>query len=161
MTDWTITCWAVTPFSAWWLSACFGALSEAIMRASGIFCAACGPTLDYARALRANAAPRYLGHNPLGGWMIAGLLATLALQGFTGLFASDDAMTNGPLTHMVSEQISRHSDGNSRRQLQRPADAGSCCMSLRSWHTGVFKGENLVRAMLTGYKDPDEASKKQ
>ena len=118
------------------------------------------PTLEYARALRANAAPRYLGHNPLGGWMIVALLATLALQGFTGLFASDDVMTSGPLRHLVSEQLG---------EILTEFHEGSfnVLMTLVVVHVvsilahRLFKGEDLVRPMLTGYKDSDEASKKQ
>jgi cytochrome b len=33
-------------------------------------------TLAYARLARAGHAPRYLGHNPLGAWMVLALLAT-------------------------------------------------------------------------------------
>ena len=45
-----------------------------------------GPTLEYARAMRAKTAPRYLGHNPLGGWMILALLGILAIQISPGFF---------------------------------------------------------------------------
>lgn len=119
-----------------------------------------GPTLEYARALRANAAPRYLGHNPLGGWMIVALLATLALQGITGLFSSDDVMTSGPLRHLVSEPL-----GEILTELHE--GSFNVLMTLVVAHVAsilahrLFKGEDLVRPMLTGYKDADEASKKQ
>lgn len=47
-------------------------------------------TLVYARALLAGTAPRHLGHNPLGGWMIVALLAVVAALSFTGwLFTTD------------------------------------------------------------------------
>jgi cytochrome b len=119
-----------------------------------------GPTLEYARKLRDNAAPRYLGHNPLGGWMIVALLAMLALQGITGLFASDDVMTSGPLRSLVSDRMS---------ELLTELHEGSfnVLLTLVVLHVAsilahrLFKGEDLVRPMLTGYKDSDEASKKQ
>ncbi len=46
--------------------------------------------------------PSPIGHSPLGGWMIAALLACLLTQAVTGLFASDEVMTEGPLSHRVT-----------------------------------------------------------
>ncbi len=40
------------------------------------------PTLAYARAVLAGHAARYIGHNPLGGWMVVALLACMGLLGF-------------------------------------------------------------------------------
>jgi len=48
----------------------------------------------------------YPGHNPLGGLSVLALLAILLLQATTGLFANDDIFVEGPLTHLVSEEIS-------------------------------------------------------
>lgn len=42
------------------------------------------PTLAYARQLRAGAEPRYIGHNPLGGWMVLALLLVSAALSLTG-----------------------------------------------------------------------------
>ncbi|MDO8891281.1 MAG: cytochrome b/b6 domain-containing protein [Sulfurimicrobium sp.] len=127
----------------------------------GNFLRGVGPTLDYARALRANAAPPYLGHNPLGGWMIVALLLTLTLQGTTGLFASDDVMTHGPLRGLVSDQA-----GEMLTDLHK--GCFNVLMTLVLVHVAsivahrLFKKEDLVRPMLTGYKDSGaEASKKQ
>lgn len=125
----------------------------------GNFLRGVGPTLEYARALRANTAPRYLGHNPLGGWMIVALLAMLALQGITGLFASDDVMSGGPLRHLVSDQL-----GEVLTELHE--GSFNVLLTLVVAHVAsivahrLFKGEDLVRPMLTGYKDADEVSKK-
>lgn len=120
-----------------------------------------GLTLDYARALRANSAPRYLGHNPLGGWMIVALLVILALQGITGLFASDDVMTHGPLRYLISDQA-----GEWLTELHE--SIFNVLMTLIVLHVAsilahhLFKHEDLVRPMLSGYKESDEeASKKQ
>lgn len=126
----------------------------------GNFLRGVGPTLEYARALRANAAPRYLGHNPLGGWMIVALLAMLALQGITGLFASDEVMGGGPLRHLVSDQfgevLTELHEGSFNVLLTLVVAHVASILAHR-----LFKGEDLVRPMLTGYKDSDEASKKQ
>ncbi len=127
----------------------------------GNFLRGAGATLDYARALRANAAPPYLGHNPLGGWMIVALLATLLLQGITGLFASDDVMARGPLRGLVSDRA-----GELLTELHE--GGFNVLMTLVVAHVAsivahrLFKKEDLVRPMLTGYKESgQEASKKQ
>lgn len=51
-------------------------------------------------------APAYPGHNPLGGWSVLAMLLTLLVQVTTGLFASDDIFTEGPLYAWVSEATS-------------------------------------------------------
>lgn len=48
-------------------------------------------------------APLVPGHNPIGGWSVIAMLAALALQVGTGLFAVDvDGIESGPLSHWVS-----------------------------------------------------------
>ncbi len=49
---------------------------------------------------RATHAP---GHNPLGGWSVLLMLAVVAVQGISGLFASDDISEEGPLVAHVSD----------------------------------------------------------
>ena len=45
-----------------------------------------------------------IGHNPLGGWSVLILLTCIAVQIATGLFASDDIDTDGPLVDLVSRR---------------------------------------------------------
>ena len=47
-------------------------------------------TLPYARAVLQHQAPRYIGHNPLGGWMVVGLLACVGALGVTGALYTTD-----------------------------------------------------------------------
>lgn len=47
--------------------------------------------LHYARQLCAGHEPRYIGHNPLGGWMVVLLLALVAGLGVTGWLYTTDA----------------------------------------------------------------------
>lgn len=60
----------------------------------------------YARSLAARRPPPYLGHNPLGGWMVLALLTSLLFQAASGLFATDDVAFSGPLAHDVGERTS-------------------------------------------------------
>ncbi|HQQ69229.1 MAG TPA: cytochrome b/b6 domain-containing protein [Alicycliphilus sp.] len=99
-------------------------------------------TLAYARAAFAGRAPRHLGHNPLGGWMVLALLAHLGLLGATGWLYTTDrfwgyawlARLHQALAWALLGLIALHVAGT-------------------LW-TGRQHRENLVRAMLTGDKEP-------
>lgn len=54
-------------------------------------------TTAYARALRAGQAPRYLGHNPLGGWMTVLLLGVVGTLAGSGALLDTDAFWGDPL----------------------------------------------------------------
>mgnify|MGYP000341303329 CR=1 FL=1 len=56
---------------------------------------------ETAALVRGQARP-HEGHGALGGWMVMVLLVTVAIQAASGLFASDDLFTSGPLTHLAS-----------------------------------------------------------
>jgi cytochrome b len=45
------------------------------------------------------------GHNPLGGWSVATMLALLLLQAISGLFNTDELFLQGPLTVFASDGI--------------------------------------------------------
>ncbi|CAM3711932.1 cytochrome b/b6 domain-containing protein [Paracidovorax anthurii] len=99
-------------------------------------------TLAYARAALAGRAPRHLGHNPLGGWMVVALLACIGLLGFTGwLYTTDLFWGYGWLANLHE-------------------GLGWTLLGLIALHVGgvlwtsLQHRENLVRAMLTGRKAP-------
>jgi len=57
--------------------------------------------------VRGRGAP-YLGHNPLGGWSVAAMLAALVLQVSLGLFSVDeDGLEAGPLSKFVAFDTGR------------------------------------------------------
>lgn len=61
------------------------------------------------RYLRGRSRPdehHHVGHNPLGAFSVFGLLAILAAQVGTGLFADDEIATTGPLIKFVSGKTS-------------------------------------------------------
>jgi len=66
-----------------------------------------------------------VGHNPLGAFSVLGLLALLAAQVGTGLFADDEIASTGPLAKFVS---------------------GSTSLALTRWHKGF--GQWLIIAMV-------------
>lgn len=97
-------------------------------------------TWAYARTVWRRSEPRFIGHNPLGGWMVLALLATVAALGLTGWLYTTDALwgnaivdyTHQTLAWLLLALIALHVAGvlfTSRRQR-----------------------ENLVAAMLSGDK---------
>jgi cytochrome b len=50
--------------------------------------------------------PMYMGHNPVGGLSVLAIISLLITQVFTGLFANDDVLLEGPLAVMVSGELS-------------------------------------------------------
>jgi cytochrome b len=96
-------------------------------------------------------AGRYIGHNPLGGWSILAMLASLFFQAGTGLFANDDIFIEGPLYTYVSKSTS---DLLTRchRINQDVIVALVAIHILAVLFYLVVKRENLIIPMLTGYK---------
>ena len=57
--------------------------------------------VTYGLELARGKAPRFLSHNPLGGWMIVLLLALLTFQGVSGLFTVDsNGVYGGPFANL-------------------------------------------------------------
>jgi cytochrome b len=102
------------------------------------------PTLQYARAVVAQRAPRYLGHNPLGGWMVLALLACLVALTFTGWLATTDMFWGYAWLVQLHEAM-----GWTLLGLITLHVAG---VLFTSWQ----HRENLIAAILSGYKHPDE-----
>lgn len=59
--------------------------------------------MRYLRAQMSANPQRSIGHNPLGGWSVLALLASVAVQAVSGLFASDGIDTDGPFAAHVSD----------------------------------------------------------
>jgi cytochrome b len=97
-------------------------------------------TAIYLRAALKGRAPRYLGHNPLGGWMVVALLATAGLLCLSGWLFTTDWLwgyawlsnTHRVLGWVLIGLVAMHLAG----------------VAFTSWH----QRENLVRAMVDGRK---------
>jgi cytochrome b len=101
-------------------------------------------TLAYAAALAAGTAPRYLGHNPLGGWMIVALVVTAAATALSGWLYVTDWFWGAEWLEETHEALA-----NALLALAALHVAGVV-------FSGVRDGENLVRAMIDGRKRPPE-----
>lgn len=60
---------------------------------------------EYVKAGFAGQAQEHPGHNPLGGWAILAMLASVSAQGVSGLFQADDFLTEGPWHHAAPEWL--------------------------------------------------------
>lgn len=72
----------------------------------GRFITSPSTVISYARAVKNQKVDPYPGHNPLGGLSVLSILFILLVQTMTGLFANDDILVEGPLVHLVSEELS-------------------------------------------------------
>jgi quinol-cytochrome oxidoreductase complex cytochrome b subunit len=93
-----------------------------------------------------------VGHNPLGALSVLLLLALLASQALSGLFSNDDIAFTGPLASLVS-------DASSSRLTHWHQLLANALFVLVGLHVlailfhAWFKKDNLVKPMVTGYKD--------
>jgi len=110
-----------------------------------------GTVLRYAQTLLHRDAPRYLGHNPLGGWSVLGMLTTLTVQAATGLFANDDIFIKGPLYPWIDKATS---DWLTRihRLNQEVIILLVVVHLIAVFFYLIIKHENLIRPMFTGCK---------
>ena len=81
--------------------------------------------------------------------MVLALLAVLAFQFATGLFANDDIMWEGPLYAHVSKDLSDRLTGIHHLNFDALLALVAVHVAAIGWHRWR-KGERLVRAMLDG-----------
>lgn len=101
-------------------------------------------TISYLRSIIGRREPRYLGHNPLGGWMILALLATITGICVTGWLYTTDAYwgvawvgeLHASLTDLLIGLVTLH--------------------ILGVVFTSIRQRENLIKAMVTGRKRAPE-----
>jgi len=131
-------------------------------------------TLAYLKSFAAGRPAHHLGHNPAGGYMIVLLLAMLLITAWTGLEAYG-AQGKGPLAEglpAVTVFVPAYADDDERGRVKRrrsPAERfwnelhegfANATLLLVLLHVAgaiaasVVHRENLVRAMITGYKAP-------
>jgi cytochrome b len=109
--------------------------------------------LEYLRAIRRGELPLTVGHNPAGALMIVALLALLATQASTGLFANDDIFSEGPLAKLVSSSTS-----NTLTAVH--GLVFNVLLLAIIIHVGAavyyrLRGKNLIQSMVTGRKPAD------
>lgn len=107
---------------------------------------------DYTRRLACLKPPHFIGHNPLGGWMVILLLLVLAGLSVTGLFGGEhDEAEAGPLAYMVAPALAEG-------LVEIHEVLFNLLLVLVGIHIlgvvtdMVLTRDNLIAAMFTGYK---------
>lgn len=96
-----------------------------------------------------------VGHNPVGSLSVFTLLALLDLQVSTGLFGNDDISFRGPLYDLISKDLSD-------RMISLHELSVNLLLAMVGLHLAAIsfyarlKKINLVKPMLTGWKDVDQ-----
>ncbi|MEZ5907250.1 MAG: cytochrome b/b6 domain-containing protein [Hyphomicrobiaceae bacterium] len=117
--------------------------------------------LAYARDFALGRPRHFLGHNPLGGGVVIAILALVGAQAMTGLFASDDALAEGPLVKLAGDNVARITALH-----HQIFDLILVVVVLHIAANFIYlfwKKENLIRPMVTGrkpargYEDANEA----
>ncbi len=114
-----------------------------------------GAALQYVKAVFSGAAPKYAGHNPMGGWVVMLMLLVLGGQAILGLFSNDDILFDGPLTYMVSKEASDDMTGY-HHLLFNVILAVVALHILAALFYLFVKKDNLIRPMITGWKHRDQ-----
>ncbi len=95
-----------------------------------------------------------VGHNPLGALSVLGLLGALAVMAGTGLFANDEISVEGPLYPLVSSAFS--DSATKIHKLLEPLLIGIIGLHVAAVAFYVkVKKDNIVRPMITGWKDAE------
>lgn len=107
--------------------------------------------IDYVKGMLTGNSPRFIGHNPAGGWMIIALLVMLLITTFSGMLMIAPA-GKGPLAHTFIAGFGGHWLEDVHEFF------ANTTVGLVVLHVGgvlfssLLHRENLVRAMITGDK---------
>ena len=107
--------------------------------------------IPYARKIMHRSVDETLGHNPLGALSIIAMLLVLGVQAITGLFANDDIMLEGPLTHLVSDEVSNRLTGVHHLNAKLIYLLVGLPLTAIAFYE-LYRGERLILPMLTGKK---------
>ena len=96
--------------------------------------------------------PPHAGHNPLGGWSVVAMLSLLLVQVLLGFFAVDaDGVESGPFAYLVSYDTGRWA-AETHEGVFNALWALIALHVLAVLFYRVVRGENLLGAMLTGWR---------
>ena len=129
----------------------WGVFGSDTARISALFTSP-GRVIRYAIGLPSRETEEHAGHNPLGGYSVLALLGLLTAQVATGLFAQDiDFINSGPLADMISFDAGQESS-ELHHLLFDVLFILVCVHIAANLFYLVYKKQNLIRAMFTGWQ---------
>ena len=98
-------------------------------------------------------ARHYLGHNPLGAWMILSLMAIVFAQASLGLYAvdPDHLLLEGPLAHTVAEATADRATSIHRFVFNVILALAAAHIAANLLYA-LLRRDGLIRGMITGWK---------
>jgi cytochrome b len=112
--------------------------------------------MAYLKAIAHGQLPQATSHNPAGALMVLLLLGLLIAQTGTGLFASDDIFSQGPLAHLVSSDTSALLTRIHGLLFYLLLAASAIHVAAVIYY--LLRGKNLIGAMITGRKPASSIS---
>jgi cytochrome b len=107
-----------------------------------------GPKGIFAYLKGSNPSKPDAGHNAIGGWSVMFMLGVIGAQAFTGLFSTDDIMTQGPLNAYVSNATAE--TFTSFHHLLSNAVIALIVVHLLAITVYALRGKRLLPPMITG-----------
>ncbi len=117
------------------------------------FIALPGRAIAYLKAAASGRPQKYLGHNPLGGWMVMALMVFVGLQAVSGLFSADEdrLVIEGPFVKFVSDATVSFAAKWHHRIFDAIEIFVLLHVAANLFYTFVKK-DPLIQGMATGYK---------
>ncbi|MCG9729974.1 cytochrome b/b6 domain-containing protein [Shewanella sp. Isolate13] len=91
-----------------------------------------------------------IGHNPIGGYMVITLISLICIQLITGLFATDEIFTEGPLYSLVSSDTASQLTWLHKKNFDLILILAAIHVVAVLVH--MVKGDRILGAMFSGYK---------
>jgi cytochrome b len=113
--------------------------------------------LSHVRDVFGPGAPRELGHNAVGGWMVIALILALLVQAGSGMFATDDITVDGPLVAIAGESWVKSMTSLHKRWVVLVCVLVGLHVLAAVLYL-VVKKQNLIAAMITGRKRRDDVA---
>ncbi|NRD73103.1 cytochrome b/b6 domain-containing protein [Shewanella sp. VB17] len=110
--------------------------------------------LGYMKLTKEQGVSSSVGHNPLGGYMVIALITFISAQLISGLFASDEIFTEGPLYSLVSNEVGSLMTWLHKKVFYVMLGLAGIHVLAVIYH-GI-KGDKLIIPMITGYKQVPE-----
>ena len=105
---------------------------------------------NYLKQTKQHGISASVGHNPIGGYMVVALISLVSLQLMSGLFATDEIFTEGPLYSSVSNETAVWLTWLHKKNF----DLILILAAIHILAVGVHmvKGDKIIMAMFSGYK---------